>query len=477
MFTLDGNNFGDLPWHITSIENLARAQKFWPENPIITGEEFHYPFGIDMFGALFVKLGVPLESLFPITGFVCGLMFLCTLYLWGQGFAVGGFLFSGGFAGYKIFTNGYFNDYQADLAWKNLPLALYITQRGFLYAFPVGLLVFWSWRRRFILKEEGLPFWMEGFFWGSMPLFHVHTFLVLSAVFAYWVLSTKQIKEGLRVFFVAVILAAYEMLRLTDGFKRASILKWKPGWMIQNPNGPYLYFWDAFLFFVQNYGLFFPLTIFSLWAALKFRTKERWDLVIVPAAAIFAVCLFVLFAPWDWDNTKLMAWSYILALPAIWDLALRPMMVWFRLPLVVSLFLSGFVCLFSVYNGQGFQLYQRDVIEAVCNDLSEIPHESRIAIAQVHNHPVLLCGHMVVAGYAGHLWSHGIPGHEIIEDKLNRLMRGDGDWLVLASQVQARYLFWGPEEIRSFPSSTKPWETTKKVLAEGAWGRLYDLGE
>ena len=477
-FTLDGNNFGDLPWHITSIENLARAQKFWPENPILTVEKFHYPFGIDMFGALFLKLGVPLQNLLPVTGFICGILFLLALYLWGGGFALGGFLFSGGVAGFTMIKTGYLRDYQADLAWKSLPLALYITQRGLIYAFPAGLILIWSWRRRFLLKKDGLPLWIEGLLWGTMPLFHIHTFLLLSALFAVWTLHSRKWKTSLTLFLVAVIPATYEMCRLTDNFRRASILAWNPGWMISSSHlGFWGHLWDGLLFFLLNYGMFFPLTIMAVFLAWRHK-KDRWDLVILPAGAIYLLCLFVKFAPWDWDNTKLMAWCYILALPVIWEMCVFPIRMSLKVPLVLSLFLSGFICVYSVYgNLSGFELYRRDVVDEVCAALENIPQEARLATAQTHNHPVLLCGHKVVAGYAGHLWSHGIPGHEVIEGKLTRLMNGDGDWRDLAKQIQARYLFWGEEEARAFANSKKPWVDSVKKVAEGSWGQIYDLGE
>ena len=198
----------------------------------MSGEKFHYPFGIDMFSALFVKLGVPVQCQLPVIGFLSALLLLVVLYLWAGGFGLGAFLFSGGLRGFEVFQTGYPRDFQGDMAWKNLPLALYMTQRGFLYALPAGLLVLWSWRRRFFTDKEPLPFWLEGLLWGTMPLFHIHTFLFMSAFFAVFVLTSQDRKmsvaQGLRIFSVAVIPATYEMLRLTDNFRRASVLSWKP---------------------------------------------------------------------------------------------------------------------------------------------------------------------------------------------------------------------------------------------------------
>src|SRR5207237_986426 len=57
--TLDPHNYGDLPLHITYVAHFVKGGRFWPENPIFTGEMLHYPFGIDLFTAMLVKLGLP----------------------------------------------------------------------------------------------------------------------------------------------------------------------------------------------------------------------------------------------------------------------------------------------------------------------------------------------------------------------------------------------------------------------------------
>ena len=38
----------------------------------------------------------------------------------------------------------------------------------------------------------------------------------------------------------------------------------------------------------------------------------------VPALGIFLLCCVVKFAMWEWDNTKLMIWSYLMMLPLLW---------------------------------------------------------------------------------------------------------------------------------------------------------------
>ena len=46
---------------------------------------------------------------------------------------------------------------------------------------------------------------------------------------------------------------------------------------------------------------------------------------VMPAALIFLFALFVKTAPWGWDNTKLMIWSYFICLPFLVERADREM--------------------------------------------------------------------------------------------------------------------------------------------------------
>jgi hypothetical protein len=95
---------------------------------------------------------------------------------------------------------------------------------------------------------------------------------------------------------------------------------------------------------------------------------------------------------------------------------------------------------------------------------------------QTFNHPVALCGQSLVAGYGGHLWSHGIQ-YRPVEERLRGLMMGEPDWRERAKSLGAAYLFWGPREESEFAGSRRPWEQAAPAttLTRGGWGSLYDL--
>jgi hypothetical protein len=458
------DNYGDLPLHWTYIEFLARGAPFWPENPIFTGERLHYPIGVDLVTALLVQVGIPLRAALAVFGLLgCALLGLA-LHAWGRGFAVAAFLFSGGLVGVEAVRELLVRDPHATLDWKNLYLALFIPQRGFLFALPVGLLLLWSFRERLLRERRGLPAWVEGILWGSLPLFHAHTFLVVSLLIAIWALALRKVGQALVPLLIALVPATWSVLEVTEGLRAGSMAWWKPGWTIGTRN--------PLAFLLISFGAYLPL---SVWALIRsWRRRDREALLLLgPGLSFFVILFFVMLAPWDWDNTKLMLWCFLLALPAIAGVV-GSIPVWPRVVMCVLLFYSGALSVTGASSGRrAVSIVQLEETRAVCSALSSIPPADRIATVQVFNHPAALCGHALVAGYSGHLWSHGIEA-KTVEARLARLMKGEPGWPEDARALGARYLYWGPRESAEHAGSTQPWSGRPPVAA-GTWGRVYAL--
>jgi len=212
------NNLGDLSLHLTLIKNFANGVVIWPDSPIFVFSKLRYPAGIDLFNALLSLVHVDLLIGLVWVGLLSSLAIFYGFYRWGGTFAVAGFLFNGGIAGFQFLKTFKFLDYQgtaADIAhkpiaWKSIVLSMLVTQRGWLYAIPAGLLLLWHWREKFFsqapiaeigdpvqspggIKGEAagnarsnrkgpLPWWVELSIYASMPLFHLHTFIALTIV-------------------------------------------------------------------------------------------------------------------------------------------------------------------------------------------------------------------------------------------------------------------------------------------------------
>jgi hypothetical protein len=308
------NNLGDLSLHITWIKNFASGVPLWPDNPIYVFSKLRYPAGIDLFNALLCLVHVDLIRGLVWTGLLASLATFYAFFRWGGTFSVAGFLFNGGIVGFQILsffnrsTFGKFLDYQgtqADvvhkaIAWKSIPLSMFVTQRGWLYAIPAALILLWHWRVKYfsetpvsdlalsepdtsssqadaktqtanpratetespIAADEAprasaingqenvkgpLPFWVELSLYASMPLFHVHTFIALTVVLVIallferlaWpnIFSNAPIrKHAVALLGAALIPATFFVWLVTNQFRAKSMLKWHPGWVQDSPD-------------------------------------------------------------------------------------------------------------------------------------------------------------------------------------------------------------------------------------------------
>jgi hypothetical protein len=232
---------------------------------------------------------------------------------------------------------------------------------------------------------------------------------------------------------------------------------------------------NPFVFLAGNFGLWLPVLVAALVIAVRRRDRPAM-LTLAPGLGVFILLFFLMLAPWDWDNTKVMLWCFLLVLPPVFALAVRPLTPALRAALLVLLFLPGFVTVARATfpPAPGIVVSERAELEGVCAAVKALAVGERVATVQTFNHPVALCGQPLVAGYAGHLWSHGIAS-EGRERGLLVLMNGAPGWREAARVVGARAVFWGPRERQAFPSSSRAWEATEALIGSGSWGRLYRI--
>ena len=467
LLTLLPHNYGDLPLHWTYVQHLASGASFWPENPILTQDRLRYPLGVDLLTAVFVQLGARLEVVLAAMGFLGAALAALALRRWGGAFAVAGFLFAGGLAGLPSLLKLSLTDVDGLVAWKNLFLALFVPQRGFLLALPAGLVLLTSWRAE-LLRGEHAPFpaWATGLVWGALPVVHLHTFAFVSVIGGVWAIATGRWRAALPSLGIALIPATWAVVQVTDGFRAASLVGWAPGWVIGDEN--------PLLFLAWNFGLWLPLALAALAVAVRARRHEEL-LALVPSLGVFLLLFFVRLAPWAWDNTKVMLWCYVAMLPALDRLVVGRLRPPLRVGTAVLLFASG---LSSLLWGSFGRLPRLEVLDraeytAVCAALAPLA-TARVATAQTFNHPVALCGRPIVAGYPGHLWSHGLDS-AAAEAGLSRLLRGEPGWEQEARALDVSHVFWGAREASAFPGSSRPWESVAAPVASGSWGALYRL--
>jgi hypothetical protein len=495
------NNLGDLSLHLTYIREFANGSPLWPINPIYPMGHLRYPAGVDLFNGLLLLAHVPLIPGLAWVGLLASLATFYALFRWGGLFTVAGFLFNGGIAGLQLFAvwvhegTVRFADYQGDktIAWKSIPLSMFVTQRGLLYAIPVGLLLLWQWRYRYCRRPDSrppLPYWVELSLYATLPLFHVHTFLALSIVLLSLFSAARPNIRGqlLTLAAGAFIPATFFVWLITDHFTAHSMMGWHAGWVLNDANfgrSNFLTFWW------DNFGITVPLIlilyVICVRRAWKVQVEGGGDVpedlaFLSPAAIIIILGLFVKLAPWEWDNLKIMIWAYLIILPFLWTYLVRQQSIPLRIVLCLFLFSSGFISLFGGLSvgRPGFSLATRSEVDAVGEAVKGLPVEARFAAHPTFNHPLLLQGRDVVLGYGGHLWTQGFKDYTTINDRLTSLMRGDANWAQTARDLGVRYIFWGHDEKENYEQegetlSAKPWEQLLTPIAKGDWGAIYDL--
>jgi len=469
---LSPNNLGDMSLHLNLIRRWAAGGAFWPENPFLAGAIFPYHAGMDLWNALLAIMGVPIMEGLRWIGLFGSAAAAAALWRWGRGFALAAFLFVGGFAAAVLLRGESLASMEESLAWKNLFLAMFVTQRGLLYSLPAGLVLMCVWRAQLHGDDDGprLAIPAQVALYATMPLFNAPAFLFLSALLAAcFVAAWKQGRA--RVFFAvgaaSVIPAAWLAALVTANFAAPSTLRFVPGWM---QDGEGWWFW------LRNFGMFLPLAAAAGIMVLRRGGDTVSRVFFLVGAGTFAFCLLFIVAPWAWDNTKLMIWGYLALVPLVWTHVIGPCRPMVRSAACLLLFGSGAVSLVAGLDARhGYVLADRAELDEMRVLLHPVPPNARIACLPSYNHPVLLLGHPVVMGYDGHLFSQGLDYRPVRRD-LDELMSGASTWRDAARRLQAHYLLWGPREEKQWPSSGQPWTKCAQLIARtDKAGSLYRI--
>ncbi|MFM8229689.1 MAG: hypothetical protein ACKOAL_00535 [Chthoniobacterales bacterium] len=466
---LSPHNLGDMSLHLNLIRRWAAGGDFWPENPFMSGAIFPYHPGMDLWNALLAIVGVPVFEGLRWTGLLGAAATAAALWRWGRGFALAAFLFAGGLSAWTYFTHGSLSATEEGVAWKNLFLSMFVTQRGLLYSLPAGLVLMCVWRAQLRGEKDGpsLAALPQVALYATMPLFNAPAFLFLSALlaacfFAGW--KRGHSRPFLTLGLVSVIPATWLVALVTANFTAPSALRFAAGWMQENQG---LWFW------LWNFGALLPLLALLGFVVLRRGDRASRVFYLLGAGTLVFCFLFVL-APWAWDNTKLMLWGYLAVMPLLWSELIAKWPFVLRGVACVVLFFSGAVTLANgIDERHGYGLANRPELADTEFLLRRVPADARVACLPLYNHPVLLLGQPVTMGHDGHLFSQGLDYSPVQRD-VDALMSGGADWRNAARRLQVQYLLWGPREAAKWPASAQPWKSCAQIVADsGESGTLY----
>jgi preprotein translocase subunit Sss1 len=496
------NNYGDLPFHLSVITGFAFGQNYPPEDPTFAGVRFTYPFLTDFISAMFVRAGASLRASLFIENWIIGVALVGILHRFGLRvlrnrtaalLTPALIILNGGVGWWMLFGDinqsegGIFQvlrkmhhsytiipDMAQGWRWGNSVTSLLVPQRGFLLGIPLAVMVFTLWWEA-MRDEKSVPpasaggskkrlnppakaggtdsnlpmrqMLAAGFIAGLLPLVHAHSFIATMGVAGVLtVINIKRWRGWLIFITVASVIAIPQMLWSTHGsaVSTRAFIGWEFGWGHGNEN--VLWFW------FKNTGFFIPVLIAALlWKTNEYLVPRKLLLFYLPFTLCFIVPNMIKFAPWIWDNIKILFYWWIASAPLV---ALLLAKLWEgtvgnrigAIALFVMLTLSGGLDVAALCSGYDqFQEFDREGIVFADMIKQSTPPRATILHAPVHNTPVFLSGRRSLMGYPGHIWTHGIDSG-LRESDIKRIYSGSFDSRALLTKYRVDYVVVDPQE-------------------------------
>lgn len=478
------NNYGDLPLHLAYITSFAWGNNIPPQNPSYAGERLAYPFLSDFLSAIFLALGLDFKNMLFIPGFVLtiafyGILYYFTYRLTKRRFAalisLFIFFFSGGFGFYYFFHDlanasgslwhflmhiprDYTKIEPQNYHWITPLTCLNVPQRAFLFGFPITMLIFSllyagiEQRNSSCAKKGGWKeFLFAGILAGALPFFHSHSFLSMLMVTIPLGIIFWDWRKWFLFFMPAFILSLPQVLHLSGHVDGGSFFKMNFGWKAGKES--FLWFW------LKNTGLFWLVIIagFSL-IFTSYSKMRRMGFYSMPFFILFLLPNLMLFAPWDWDNIKILIYWFLGITPvAAFVLARLYENERFKILSRAGFFLILFVLTaaggidvfkYAIAPIGGWKEFSAEEIELARRISIETPADAVFLNAPVHNHLVFLSGRKSLMGFPGHIWSHGYSDAYKREQDIRRMLKGKVDAGSLIDTYKPRYVTIGPHEKR-----------------------------
>jgi hypothetical protein len=489
-------------------------------NPLFSGTPFRYPFAPDFASALLIAggFGIPAALIWP--SWAMTVLALGGLILWGRrltgGIGAGVIAVSltllGGGLGFWFFLGDAarlgllqallhiprtYDRFEppVNIQWYNPILSYYLPQRSFVFGAAIVLSVLllltppllrtpaFAWRaapvavrqswRRWPLKSEAVAFTVAGALTGLLPLFHVHSLVVLGLVCAGWAMAFPR-PAWIAFFGMMLLLAVPRLLMAVPGDRGVPLEHQYPQWLIGWMSGTDFPAW----FWLKNTGLFIPLLLVALLSPLALRGRAR--ILIAAFSLVFIAANLIKFQPWDWDNSKLLVFWYLASAVAVGALLVRLARASAAGTvasglILVTLIASGALSLLQFLPPQGpaYVWFTAEEVQLAAQVRAATPPRAVFATGEQPNNPIPdLAGRTVLMSYPGWLWSYGI-NYTAREADLSRIFAGGPSSLSLLHRYRIDYLVIGPEERRSLSPNQDYFDTQFRLVLRTANYSIY----
>jgi hypothetical protein len=312
---------------------------------------------------------------------------------------------------------------------------------------------------------------------GLLPLVHAHTFIAVMGVGAVLALiNIKRWRDWLGFFVVASVLAGPQLLWSTHGsaVSTKAFIGWEFGWGHGDEN--IVWFW------IKNTGVFIPLLVLALlWKTDKYLVSRRQLWFYLPFTLCFIVPNTIKFAPWIWDNIKILFYWWIASAPivALFLARLWGGDLWQRsiaACLFVMLTLAGALDVYALVSRQGeYEEFDRDGVIFAEMIKQQTPPQAMILHAPLHNTPIFLTGRRSLMGYPGHIWTHGINSGPREAD-IKKIYEGAPDAPALLAKYGVDYVVVDPQERSVMHVNDAFFSRYREVLNVGEY-HLYKVAQ
>ncbi len=464
-----------LHYIISSVAAYRPMSCWFTNHPVYLNQMFDYPFVFDFISGFLQRSGTSLGNSFLIPSIIGSLLFVSVIYLfnWVQSkssqvsFIVLTVLLLNGGLGFfdmlrewqqtphfwQLFPQRLYSQWtEKGYFFGSMTLTEFLPQRAFLLGLPLSLIIINS-----LLKFPSKPNQMDkvkivafGLLAGSLLFIHPHSYLVI-VMFSIFLTLIRPFSYRSWLFYAGgAFLPSIIWWSWFHQHGSGEFFRWTPGWMAYESQSGNLGF---FKFWFLNWGFFLPAAI---WGSVRFRLYR--NPIVLFGFILFAVCNFVQFQPWSWDNTKIFTYSYLfLAIPVaqiIYHLCIESR--WHSkicgVILFLSLILTGVLDIAGILKKAqpGYLMYSASEMVLAAAVRSKTNACDIILTGTDHHHWLpALTGRQILMGYAGWVGSYGMD-YSSREKEIRTMYSGTKQSLELLEHYRVEYVLIGRRERQEF---------------------------
>lgn len=494
------NLYGDLVFHLGFINKFLETNKVLVSSPVFAGDKPNYPIFADFITAQVAKITSVDFALF-ITTFLVALTCIFVARNFIRTFVrnerlvfitLALFFLNGGLGFYYFFQDlltsqkSIFNflismpNQYTDLKdkgywWINTDLAYFLPQRGFLFAFPITLVILSLLYVGFRKKKTNF-FILAGLLAGALPLVQAHSLFVIFLIVVPFsiatIFTTKTLKETLTFWAIfaalttIIAIPSFTAISSGDFFK---FFRFDPGWTSKE---------NIIWFWFKNLGLFALVLIAAVFALYK--NNRYLFYLYLPFLGIFILCNLFIFQPWEFDNSKLLVyWYFTSSIVVAYFLEEQffqencTKKVFGSLLFLVMIFSGALDIIRTFTPVTDYQIFTNQDLE-IATEVKNLTSKDAIFItASNHNNPIpALSGRSTLLGFHGWLWSHGL-NYQKREEDIKKIYLGGGEAEQLLAKYKVNYVTVSPQEKLEFSINNSYFEKYPKINLGNNW-QIYD---